>query len=62
MTSFFLARAKSDQGGNMQVRHTVLPGSAVQFRRAVAIGVDCDALGERCDVVLDVEPPGTFRG
>jgi hypothetical protein len=31
-------------------------------REAQAIGVEANALGELCDVVLQVQPPGTFRG
>ncbi len=38
------------------------PHSSGQRRNAQVIGVDANALGERCDLVLSVEPPGTFRG
>lgn len=31
-------------------------------REARAIGIEANALGELCDVVLQVQPPGTFRG
>ncbi|MBK7617587.1 MAG: hypothetical protein IPJ08_25120 [Burkholderiales bacterium] len=28
----------------------------------MVVGVEAVAMGERCDVVLNVDPPGTFRG
>ncbi len=31
-------------------------------REAQVVGVEAQALGERCDVVLHVQPPGTFKG
>ncbi|MDQ3202664.1 MAG: hypothetical protein M3Q94_10955 [Pseudomonadota bacterium] len=38
------------------------PGSTNHWRKAVVVGVEADAMGERCDLVLAVEAPGTFRG
>ncbi|MBL0039048.1 MAG: hypothetical protein IPP36_11275 [Nitrosomonadales bacterium] len=38
------------------------PSSSGQLRKAQVVGVEADAMGERCDVVLNVDPPGTFRG
>lgn len=38
------------------------PGSSGRQREAQVVGVEAVALGERCDVVLNVDPPGTFRG
>lgn len=39
-----------------------VPGSPAAARSATVIGVECDALQELCDVVLQVDPPGTFVG
>lgn len=36
--------------------------SPAPLRKALVIGVEAVAMGERCDVVLNVDPPGTFRG
>ncbi|GCF84020.1 hypothetical protein GSbR_06200 [Geobacter sp. SVR] len=38
------------------------PNANWQVREAQVLGVEAEALGERCDVVLSVLPPGTFRG
>lgn len=38
------------------------PDSTSSMRKAIVIGVEATALGERCDLVLNVLPPGTFRG
>lgn len=38
------------------------PDGSAPFRIADVIGVDQFALGERSDLVLAVQPPGTFRG
>lgn len=38
------------------------PGSTNHWREAVVVGVEADAMGERCDLVLAVEFPGTFHG
>lgn len=38
------------------------PGSSGPLREARVVGVEARALDELCDVVLNVEPPGTFRG
>jgi hypothetical protein len=37
------------------------PSSTSFVREASAIGVEANALGELCDVVIQVQPPGTFR-
>lgn len=38
------------------------PGSSGSLREAQAVGVEAQALGERSDLVLNVQVPGTFRG
>lgn len=37
-------------------------GATSPLRRAIVLGVEAVAMGERCDVVLDVDVPGTFNG
>ncbi|MEJ8816203.1 hypothetical protein WKW77_34500 [Variovorax ureilyticus] len=37
-------------------------GSSSPVRKARVLGVEAVAMGERCDVVLNVDPPGTFKG
>lgn len=37
-------------------------GSTTPVRKAKVIGVEAVAIGERCDVILNVDLPGTFRG
>lgn len=38
------------------------PNSNGHVREAQVVGVEAETLGERCDVVLNVMTPGTFRG
>lgn len=38
------------------------PNSSEHLREAKVIGIEAQALGERCDLVLSVSLPGTFRG
>jgi hypothetical protein len=38
------------------------PDSPDPNRSAVLLGIDQNAMGERCDLVLRVDPPGTFQG
>ncbi|MHB8789651.1 MAG: hypothetical protein ACYDBT_07195 [Desulfobulbaceae bacterium] len=38
------------------------PNSNGHVREAQVVGVEAEALDERCDIVLNILPPGTFRG
>lgn len=50
-------------GTTLEGHSMLVPGNVpTPVRMAKVVGIDKRALNERADLVLDVEPPGTFRG
>ncbi len=59
-----LVRDEKSLVGRVLVGRSALSvsGFPEPMRKATVIGVNANALDERCDLVLECDPPGTFRG